>query len=263
MLVLFGSLLLFSSLVDGQSTSASPPPPPPPPGSSNQPTATVPATGTASGTAPVPVPTNTNGGNQTIPTPTQTGPRPTRDPSAPLATINVISPPNRKDNPPLYALGSNILFSWTIDMTKLLLTPTNITLDAIPQSRSKEVYTIGVVPPGTTNYTWTAALQRNDSHPLIEDIYTFRIYDGQVGPYGYLTDGGGYLQSNVGILFGLYYPREYNNATCDCTSNDVQQRCGTCEFSPVTNSAHGALFPSGSAWVLPIAIAVISASLAL
>ncbi|KAG0228299.1 hypothetical protein BGW42_002291 [Actinomortierella wolfii] len=180
-----------------------------PPGPTNQPTATVPTTGVATGTAPA-TPLPTNGGNQTV-VPTPTRPRPTRKPTDPLATLTVIKPPNRKDNPELYPIGSNIEFAWTIDTKNLLLPPDNITLDATPRSNPKEVYTIAVLPAGTTNFTWTAELQRNDSRPLIQDLYTLRIYDGQVGPYGFLTDGGGYLQSYVGLVFGLYFPRGYNN----------------------------------------------------
>lgn len=109
-------------------------------------------------------------------------------------------------NPPLFAIGVDIKFSWHYD-AYLKLPPTNLTIEAYMADNT--IVSIGQGLPGNLlNYTWTAEQQKNITNPLRTALYTLRIFDGAVGRFGRLPDGG-YLSTFVGLKFGLYIPENY------------------------------------------------------
>lgn len=168
-----------------------------PPAGTGTPTATGPVQGTATGTV---VGTATGTAIITAPIPTVT-----RSPSDPLVNLRLIEPKaQNKDNPPIYPIGQDISFSWDYDRVPLL-PPTNLTMNIYPVGFPKKIYTIAAALPGsTTNYTWLGTSQRNSTNGLDDAIYNLMIYDGAVGPNGYLAGGGGYLVTYTGFKFGLY-----------------------------------------------------------
>ncbi len=110
-------------------------------------------------------------------------------------------------NPPLFPLGRDIVFAWTItDAQNLIVKPTNLTIEAYLSD--KIIVTIASGLPGNTlSYTWPGANQINATNPIQNQIYTIRIFDGQVGRYGRIP--GGYLETYVGLKIGLYQPGQY------------------------------------------------------
>lgn len=120
----------------------------------------------------------------------------------------MVQPKANVKNPPLFPLGVDLSFSWTYDQY-LKLQPTNLTIQAIPSKDPKNVLTIANAIPGNLkNYTWPAAQQLNQTNPISTDWYTLRIFDGGVGLYGVLPQGG-YLTTYSGLTFGLYRPSTY------------------------------------------------------
>lgn len=92
--------------------------------------------------------------------------------------------------------------------------PVNLTIEAFMSDSVNNIVTIVEGLPGTTkNYTWLARSQINDTNPLMTAMYTLRIFDGQVGRQGYISNAGGYLSTYTGLKFGLYQPK-YTPGKC-------------------------------------------------
>ncbi|KAG0272082.1 hypothetical protein BGZ97_011090, partial [Linnemannia gamsii] len=87
------------------------------------------------------------------------------------------------------------------------------------------------------NYTWPAQAQLNQTNPIITAWYTLRIYDGGVGLYGVLPQGG-YLTTFSGLTLGLYKKSDYIPG-----AEMNPPLSGTYQFAPVTNSALKAIVP--------------------
>ncbi|KAF9163116.1 hypothetical protein BGX20_001447 [Mortierella sp. AD010] len=149
----------------------------------------------------------------------------------------MLNPKVNTQDPPLFQIGTDIQFAWSYDKY-LLLQPTNITIEAFMTNSPTVIVTIGAALPGTTtNYTWPAASQLNASNPISTAMYTLRIFDGAVGRYGSLPDGG-YLATYSGLKFGLYAASAYTPG-----SQMNPPICATCQFSPVTNAALATVLP--------------------
>ncbi|KAF9290877.1 hypothetical protein BGZ68_005791 [Mortierella alpina] len=173
-------------------------------------------------------------GTATLPGPT--GPLPTTKPSDPPAYLSMLEPKANAKNPPLFPLGKDIVFTWNItDSQNLIMKPTNLTIEAyLP---GPIIINIASGLPGNTmNYTWPGANQINATNPIQSAIYTIRIFDGQVGRYGYLP--GGYLQTYTGLTIGLYQPGSYTPG-----KDQFPPICATCDFSKVTNGGTKNLLP--------------------
>ncbi|KAF9995597.1 hypothetical protein BGZ79_010709 [Entomortierella chlamydospora] len=240
-LVLLGLLCLSNVLVQGQGATQS---------------ATTTAAATSSGSASgstttsgsaaatgTATATRTASGSQNA-TATGTGTAPTssvtRTPSDPLSSLTMLNPKANVQDPPLFQIGTDIQFAWSYDKY-LLLQPTNITIEAFMTNSPTVIITIGAALPGsTTNYTWPAASQLNASNPISTAMYTLRIFDGAVGRYGSLPDGG-YLATYSGLKFGLYAASAYTPG-----SQMNPPICATCQFSPVTNAALAMVLPYAS-----------------
>ncbi|KAF9539808.1 hypothetical protein EC957_004936 [Mortierella hygrophila] len=180
-------------------------------------TASLPATGTASVTTPAATPTQS------------------RSPMDPLASLTMLQPKVNLKNPPLFPLGVDIQFSWDYDQY-LKLQPANLTIEAYLPDNS--IITIADAIAGNLkNYTWPAAKQLNQTNPISTAIYTLRIFDGNVGRFGVLPQGG-YLSTFVGLKFGLYRPSAYIPG-----SQMDPPVSGTAQFAPVPNSALKAIVP--------------------
>ncbi|KAK3832164.1 MAG: hypothetical protein JOS17DRAFT_115403 [Linnemannia elongata] len=157
-------------------------------------------TGTLTGTATISV-TGTATGSVPAATPTQS-----RSPMDPLASLTMLQPKVNIKNPPLFPLGVDIQFSWDYNQY-LKLQPANLTIEAYLPDNS--IITIADAIPGNLkNYTWPAAKQLNQTNLISTNIYTLRIFDGNVGRFGVLPEGG-YLATFVGLKFGLYRPSAY------------------------------------------------------
>ena len=151
-------------------------------------TASVPATGSATGSVPAATPTQS------------------RSPMDPRASLTMLQPKVNIKDPPLFPLGVDIQFSWDYDQY-LKLQPANLTIEAYLPDNS--IITIADAIAGNLkNYTWPAAKQLNQTNPISTAIYTLRIFDGNVGRFGVLPEGG-YLSTFVGLKFGLYRPSAY------------------------------------------------------
>ncbi|KAF9987012.1 hypothetical protein BGZ75_001148 [Mortierella antarctica] len=166
-------------------------------------------------------------GSATLPGPT--GPLPSTKPSDPPAHLSMLEPKADIKNPPLFPLGKDIVFAWTItDIQNLIMKPTNLTIEAYLSD--KIIVTIASGLPGNTmNYTWPAENQKNATNPIqTKEIYTIRIFDGQVGRYGRIA--GGYLETYTSLKIGLYQPGAYTPG-----KDLFPPVCATCDFSKITN----------------------------
>ncbi|KAI7816038.1 hypothetical protein BC939DRAFT_66579 [Gamsiella multidivaricata] len=149
----------------------------------------------------------------------------------------MLNPKANLQNPPLFPIGVDIDFAWDYDKY-LKLQPTNLTIEAFMTNSPTTIITLGAALPGNLkNYTWTAANQKNITHPIQTAMYTLRIFDGAVGRSGSLPQGG-YLITYSGLKFGLYAPNTYTPG-----SQMNPPICATCEFSGVTNNALRTMLP--------------------
>ncbi|KAG0061002.1 hypothetical protein BGZ89_011813 [Linnemannia elongata] len=231
LMALLGLLCLSNVFVQGQGTTNPSPSGTPTTGGASTATNGTPGTltGTPTGTASVPV-TGTATGSVPAATPTQS-----RSPQDPLSSLTMLQPKVNIKDPPLFPLGVDIQFSWNYDQY-LKLQPANLTIEAYLPDNS--IITIGDAIAGNLkNFTWPAAKQLNQTHPISTGIYTLRIFDGNVGRFGVLPQGG-YLSTFVGLKFGLYRPSTYIPG-----SQMNPPISGTAQFAPVTNSALRAIVP--------------------
>ncbi|KAF8942988.1 hypothetical protein BGZ47_005925 [Haplosporangium gracile] len=222
LMALLGLLCLSNVFVQGQGTST---------GGASTATGGTPGTqtGTPTGTASVSV-TGTASTSLPVATPTQS-----RSPMDPLASLTMLQPKVNLKDPPLFPLGVDIQFSWAYDQY-LKLQPANLTIEAYLPDNS--IITIADAIPGNLkNYTWTAAKQGNLTNPIKTNVYTLRIFDGNVGRFGVLPQGG-YLSTFVGLKFGLYIPSTYIPG-----SQMNPPVSGTAQFAPVTNRAMKTIIP--------------------
>ncbi|KAF8973429.1 hypothetical protein BGZ46_009908, partial [Entomortierella lignicola] len=207
LLALLGFLCLSNVVVQGQGTTAT--------GTAQTTsnsvagTATNPATGTATGTAATGTATGTGVVNATGTAPAT----PTRTPTSqdPVAYLTMLNPKANSVNPPLFQIGTDIQFSWSID-NNLITPPVNLTIEAYMTNSPTSIITIGAGLPGSTrNYTWPGASQGNITNPIQTAIYTLRIFDGAIGRTGAppASGVGGYLSTYSGLKFGLYVSSSY------------------------------------------------------
>ncbi|KAG0198474.1 hypothetical protein BGX28_008068 [Mortierella sp. GBA30] len=215
LIAFLGFLCLSNVYVQGQATTGT---------SGSTTSGVITSTSTAGGTGTPGTGTATASGTPASPT----SPLPSRSPSDPLGHLTMLQPKPNVKNPPLFPLGTDLVFAWQYDQY-LILPPSNITIEAYI---GNTIITIGNALPGNTkNYTWPAASQLNATNPIKDGIYTIRVFDGQVGRWQRLPEGG-YLETYDGLLkIGLYSPRPYTPGK----DNDPPV-CATCEFSKVTNS---------------------------
>ncbi|KAF9951834.1 hypothetical protein BGZ72_006720 [Mortierella alpina] len=182
------------------------------------------------GTTSGPLPSGSTGSAQPSgsATGTATGPLPTTKPSDPPAHLTMLKPLANDKNPPLFPLGRDIEFAWNItDSQNLIIKPTNLTIEAY-LSNTVIITIASGLPGNTMNYTWPGVNQINATHPIQTQVYTIRIYDGQLGRD--ITIPGGYLATYSSLKIGLYQPSGYTPG-----KDMTPPLCATCDFSKITN----------------------------
>ncbi|KAG0376865.1 hypothetical protein BGX24_007079 [Mortierella sp. AD032] len=235
LMALLGLLCLSNVFVQGQVVPPSGPATPPPATGPTTGPATGPATGTPTGPATGPATGTPSGQQPGTATGNPVAPVPSRSPTDPPSLLSMISPKVNNKDPPLFQIGVDLSFSWDYDKY-LLLPPANLTIEAY--SSDNTIVTIANAIAGSSkNFTWTAASQKNVTHPIKTNMYTLRIFDGNVGRAGWLPQGG-YLATYTSLKFGLYIPGDYIPGHLMNPSV-----CARCDFSPITNSAMKAMVP--------------------
>ncbi|KAF8928024.1 hypothetical protein BGZ47_001850 [Haplosporangium gracile] len=156
--------------------------------------------------------------------------------AAPAAGTNIITDANPRNvpsrlsmtypkpnqvNPPLFAIGNPINFTWEFDKATLTAPPTNLILQASLNSDATKVWPVANISGAATAYTWNTASIKTPSS-LLMGMYTLNIFDAKIGKLG--AAGGGQLIPNSDLRFGLYVPEPRIPG-----ANKVQ--CGTCEFA--------------------------------
>ncbi|KAG0243770.1 hypothetical protein BGW41_001282 [Actinomortierella wolfii] len=114
----------------------------------------------------------------------------------------MIQPKQNAANPPLFAVGNNIVFEWAFDNATLVFPPANLTVEVSLTSNPKTVWPVANVSGTTTSVIWdTGAVT---FPPLSMGFYTVSIYDPKLGKQGVATSG--HLMPYSDLQIGLYIP---------------------------------------------------------
>ncbi|KAG9062878.1 hypothetical protein KI688_005185 [Linnemannia hyalina] len=143
------------------------------------------------------------------------------DPRKVPSRLSMTYPKPNQANPPLFAIGNSIDFTWEFDKPTLTAPPANLTLQITLNSDATMVWPIANISGTATSYTWNTANIRTPSN-LLMGMYTLNIFDAKIGKLG--AANGGQLIPNSDLRFGLYVPESRIPG-----ANKVQ--CGTCELA--------------------------------
>ncbi|KAF9151842.1 hypothetical protein BG015_006137 [Linnemannia schmuckeri] len=130
------------------------------------------------------------------------------DPRKVPSRLSMTYPKPNQVNPPLFAIGNPINFTWEFDGATLTAPPANLILEASLNSDATKVWPIANISGIATSYTWNTANITTPSS-LFMGMYTLNIFDGKIGKLGAATSGQ--LIPNSDLRFGLYVPK-YNAA---------------------------------------------------
>ncbi|GJJ73944.1 hypothetical protein EMPS_06302 [Entomortierella parvispora] len=133
------------------------------------------------------------------------GPNSVIDPRRPVSRLSMIQPKQNAANPPLFPVGSNIVFEWAFDNTTLIFVPANLTVEVSLTSNPKMIWPVANVSGTATSVVWNTATTVNPS--LFMGFYTLSIYDTKLGKQGVATSG--HLMPYSDLQFGLYIPEPY------------------------------------------------------
>ncbi|KAG0325059.1 hypothetical protein BGZ99_001097 [Dissophora globulifera] len=92
------------------------------------------------------------------------------DPRRPVSRLSMIQPKQNTANPPLFAVGSNIVFEWVFDNTTLIFPPANLTVEVNLTGNIKVVWPIANVSGTATSVVWNTATASNPN--LFMGFYT-------------------------------------------------------------------------------------------
>ncbi|KAF9098205.1 hypothetical protein BGX23_006809 [Mortierella sp. AD031] len=163
---------------------------------SGSPSSNPPNSGNNGGSSPQPSPSSSSSSSQSTSTATSLPPRQTAlpplgspgsgtiiggpginvgpgsviDPRRPVSRLSMIQPKQNTANPPLFSVGSNIVFEWAFDNTTLVFPPANLTIEVCLTSNPKMVWPIANISGVATSASWNtgAALPS-----LFMGFYTF------------------------------------------------------------------------------------------
>ncbi|KAF9578328.1 hypothetical protein BGW38_005929, partial [Lunasporangiospora selenospora] len=92
------------------------------------------------------------------------------DPRRPVSRISMIQPKQNAANPPLFPVGSNIVFEWAFDNNTLVFPPTNLSIEVSLSANPKMVWPIANVSGSATSIVWNTGTARDPS--LFMGFYT-------------------------------------------------------------------------------------------
>ncbi|KAF9138415.1 hypothetical protein BGX30_009199 [Mortierella sp. GBA39] len=129
------------------------------------------------------------------------GPNSIIDPRLPVSRLSMVQPKQNSINPPLFPVGSNIVFEWVFDNTTLVFPPANLTIEVALTSNPKMVWPVANVSGTATSTSW-----RTDAvvPSLFMGFYTLSVYDTKLGKQGVATSG--HLMPYSDLQFGMYIP---------------------------------------------------------
>lgn len=108
-------------------------------------------------------------GNSTI-----IGPNSVIDPRRPVSRLSMVQPKQNTANPPLFPVGSNIVFEWVYDNATLVFPPASLTVEISLTSNPKMMWPVANVSGTATSVVWNTAAVTNPS--LFMGYYT--LYGG-------------------------------------------------------------------------------------
>ncbi|KAF9935234.1 hypothetical protein FBU30_006319 [Linnemannia zychae] len=132
------------------------------------------------------------------------GPNSIIDPRRPVSRLSMIQPKQNTANPPLFAVGSNIVFEWAFENTTLVFPPANLTIEVSLTANSKMIWPVANVSGTATSATWNTGAA---TPSLFMGFYTLSVYDTKLGKQGVATSG--HLMPYSDLQFGLYIPEPY------------------------------------------------------
>ncbi|KAK5808185.1 hypothetical protein F5H01DRAFT_383293 [Linnemannia elongata] len=150
------------------------------------------------------------------------------DPRKAPSRLSMTYPKPNQVNPPLFAIGNPIEFTWEFDKATLTAPPANLTLQVTLNSDATMVWPIANISGTATSYTWNTANIQTPSN-LLMGMYTLNIFDAKIGKLG--AASGGQLIPNSDLRFGLYVPESRIPG-----ASKVQ--CGTCELASSSAPFH-------------------------
>lgn len=143
------------------------------------------------------------------------------DPRRPVSRLSIVQPKQNSASPPLFSVGSNIVFEWAFDNSTLVFPPSNITVEVNMSGNSKMVWPVANVSGSATSVVWNTAEVTNPV--LFTGFYTLSIYDSKIGKQGVATSG--HLMPFSDLQFGLYISGPYvprTGAFCQSCSHGTR-----------------------------------------
>ncbi|KAF9383415.1 hypothetical protein CPB97_006478 [Podila verticillata] len=127
------------------------------------------------------------------------GPNSVIDPRRPVSRLSMVQPKQNTVNPPLFPVGSNIVFEWLFDNATLVFPPANLTVEISLTSNPKMIWPVANVSGTATSVVWNTATVTNPS--LFMGYYTLSVYDTKIGKQGVATSG--HLMPYSDLQFGM------------------------------------------------------------
>ncbi|KAK3830193.1 MAG: hypothetical protein JOS17DRAFT_803439 [Linnemannia elongata] len=153
------------------------------------------------------------------------GPNSIIDPRRPVSRLSMVQPKQNSINPPLFPVGSNIVFEWVFDNTTLVFPPANLTVEVALTSNPKMVWPVANISGTATSTSWSTGAVAS---PLFMGFYTLSIYDTKLGKQGVATSG--HLMPYSDLQFGMYIPEPYvprTGAYCNNCKNGINGATST------------------------------------
>ncbi|KAG0068822.1 hypothetical protein BGZ90_000427 [Linnemannia elongata] len=147
------------------------------------------------------------------------GPNSIIDPRRPVSRLSMIQPKQNSINPPLFPVGSNIVFEWVFDNTTLVFPPANLTIEVALTANPKMVWPVANVSGTATSTSWSTGAAMPS---LFMGFYTLSVYDTKLGKQGVATSG--HLMPYSDLQFGMYIPEPYvprTGAYCNNCKNGI------------------------------------------
>ncbi|KAF9150103.1 hypothetical protein BG015_008085 [Linnemannia schmuckeri] len=132
------------------------------------------------------------------------GPNSIIDPRRPVSRLSMIQPKQNSINPPLFPVGSNIVFEWVFDNATLVFPPGNLTIEVALTANPKMVWPVANVSGTATSTSWSTG---SAAPSLFMGFYTLSIYDTKIGKQGVAASG--HLMPYSDLQFGMYIPEQY------------------------------------------------------
>ncbi|KAH7042445.1 hypothetical protein BKA57DRAFT_508690 [Linnemannia elongata] len=153
------------------------------------------------------------------------GPNSIIDPRRPVSRLSMIQPKQNAINPPLFPVGSNIVFEWVFDNTTLVFPPANLTIEVALTANPKMVWPVANVSGTATSTSWSTGAAMPS---LFMGFYTLSVYDTKLGKQGVATSG--HLMPYSDLQFGMYIPEPYvprTGAYCNNCKNGINGATST------------------------------------